>query len=73
MKDLDRYHKWVDRNEDYQVYVGKCLGLISGIYGENPASLYSQLSEVVQGVTDQFIAEGRSLPNPRVRPKNEVA
>jgi hypothetical protein len=37
MKDLDRYHKWVEWNEEDQVYIGKCPDLITGIHGDDPA------------------------------------
>lgn len=73
MKDLDRYHKWVEWNEDDQVYIGRCPDLITGIHGENPVLLYGELCEVIQDVIDDFNAEGRSLPEPRVRPMSEVA
>lgn len=73
MKDLDRYHKWVEWNEDDQVYIGKCPDLITGIHGENPVLLYGELCEVIQDVIDHLNAEGRSLPEPRVRPMSEVA
>lgn len=73
MKDLDRYHKWVEWNEGDQVYIGKCPDLVTGIHGENPVLLYEELCEVIQDVIDHFNAEGRSLPEPRVRPMSEVA
>lgn len=46
---------------------------ITGIHGENPILLYKELCEVIQDVIDHFNAEGRSLPEPRVRPMREVA
>jgi len=73
MKDLDRYHKWVEWNEDDQVYIGKCPDLITGIHGEDPIILYGELCAVIQDVINYFNAEGRSLPEPRVRPMSEVA
>ena len=73
MKDLDRYHKWVEWNEDDQVYIGKCPDLITGIHGEDPIILYGELCLVIQDVINHFNAEGRSLPEPRVRPMSEVA
>lgn len=72
MKDLDRYHKWVEWSDQDQVYIGKCPDLITGIHGEDPVVLYSELCEVVQDVIDHFNKEGRPLPEPRVRPMREV-
>ncbi|MDE0283274.1 MAG: hypothetical protein OXN26_01810 [Gammaproteobacteria bacterium] len=43
MKISDRYHKWVEWNEEDQVYIGKCPDLITGIHGDNPMSLYGEL------------------------------
>jgi len=73
MKDLDRYHKWVEWSDEDQVYIGKCPDLITGIHGEDPLTLYGELCEVVQDVIDHFNEEGRPLPEPRVRPMREVA
>jgi hypothetical protein len=50
MKDLDRYHKWVEWNEEDQVYIGKCPDLITGIHGDDPVSLYGELCSVVEDV-----------------------
>ena len=73
MKDLDRYHKWVEWSDEDRVYIGKCPDLITGIHGEDPVTLYGDLCEVVQDVIDHFNKEGRPLPEPRVRPMREVA
>lgn len=73
MKDLDKYLKWVEWNEEDQVYIGKCPDLITGIHGDDPVCLYADLCQVVQDVIDHFNAEGRPLPEPRVRPMREVA
>jgi predicted RNase H-like HicB family nuclease len=73
MKDPDRYHKWIEWDENDQVYIGKCPDLITGIHGENPILLYEELCEVIQDVIDHYNAEGRSLPEPRIRPMSEVA
>ncbi|MBK1631961.1 pilus assembly protein HicB [Thiohalocapsa halophila] len=73
MKDLDRYHKWVEWNEEDQVYIGKCPDLITGIHGEDPISLYGELCAVVEDVINHLADEGRPLPTPRVRPMREVA
>ena len=73
MKDLDRYHKWVEWSDEDQVYIGKCPDLITGIHGEDPLTLYGELCEVVLYVIDHFNEEGRPLPEPRVRPMREVA
>ena len=73
MKPSDRYHKWVEWSEEDGTYLGKCPDLITGIHGDDPVKLYSELYEVVDDVIDHFEAEGRSLPTPRVRPMQEVA
>jgi hypothetical protein len=69
MKLSDRYHKWVEWSEEDGTYLGKCPDLITGIHGDDPVKLYSELHEVI----DHFEAEGRRLPAPRVRPMQEVA
>ncbi|HEX4960523.1 MAG TPA: pilus assembly protein HicB [Thermoanaerobaculia bacterium] len=73
MKLSDRYHKWVEWSEEDATYLGKCPDLITGIHGDDPVKLYSELHEVVEDVIGHFEAEGRSLPAPRVRPMQEVA
>ncbi len=73
MKDSDKYHKWVEWNEEDQVYIGKCPDLITGIHGDNPIALYGELCTVVEDVVSYFKAEGRSLPSVKVRPMSEVA
>jgi hypothetical protein len=73
MKDLDKYHKWIEWSEDDQVYIGKCPDLITGIHGDDPLVLYGELCKVVEDVINHFYAEGRTLPQPRVRPMSEVA
>ena len=50
MKDLDRYHKWIEWSDEDRVYIGKCPDLITGIHGEDPFTLYGELCEVVQDV-----------------------
>jgi predicted RNase H-like HicB family nuclease len=73
MKLSDRYHKWVEWSEEDGAYLGKCPDLITGIHGDDPVKLYSELHEVVDDVISHFEAEGRRLPAPRVRPMQEVA
>jgi len=73
MKDLDRYHKWIEWSEEDHVYIGKCPDLITGIHGDDPVVLYGELCEVVEDVIRHFSAEGRTLPLPKVRPMSEVA
>ncbi len=73
MKDFDKYHKWVEWSDEDQVYIGRCPDLITGIHGDDPVVLYGELCEVVQDVVNQFKAEGRALPPPKVRPMSEVA
>ena len=73
MKDLDKYHKWVDWSEEDQVYIGRCPDLITGIHGDDPVALYGELCAVIEEVICHLNAEGRPLPQPRVRPMREVA
>jgi predicted RNase H-like HicB family nuclease len=73
MKQGDRYHKWVEWSEEEGVYLGKCPDLITGIHGSDPIQLYSELNEVIEEVIDYFQKEGRTLPQPKVRPMQEVA
>ncbi len=73
MKVADRYHKWVQWNEEDQVYVGKCPDLITGIHGDDPVRVYSDLCRVVEEVIAHFQATGKPLPVPRTHPMVEVA
>jgi len=69
----DRYHKWVEWSEEDRVYLGKCPDLITGIHGDDPIQLYGELRDVIDEIIAHFLAEGRSLPPPRIRPMQEVA
>ena len=73
MKISDRYHKWVEWSDADQTYLGKCPDLISGIHGDNPSDVYTDLCEVVDEVIAHFEAEGRPLPMPTVKPMQEVS
>jgi len=55
-----------------QVYIGKCPDLMTGIHGDEPIQLYSELCEVVEDVIHHFESEGRSIPIPKIRPMQEV-
>jgi predicted RNase H-like HicB family nuclease len=72
MKEIDQYHKWVEWSEEDQTYIGKCPDLITGIHGDDPVKLYTELCEVVEDVIRHFEAERRPLPRPRIRPMQEV-
>lgn len=69
---FDKYHKWIEWSEEEGVYLGKCPDLITGIHGDNPVTLYRELCETVEEVIQHFEAQGRPLPEPRVRPMQEV-
>lgn len=73
MKTSDHYHKWVEWSEEDHVYVGRCPDLITGIHGDDPIRLYSELCEVVEEVVTHFEATNRPLPPPKTRPMQEVA
>lgn len=72
MKTSDNYHKWIEWNDEDQVYIGKCPDLITGIHGNDPIILYNELCEVVEDVIHQFEIEGRKLPISSIRPMREV-
>lgn len=72
MRAIDKYHKWVEWSEEDRVYIGKCPDLITGIHGDDPIKLYSELCEVVEEVIQHFEAEGKMLPLSRTRPMQEV-
>jgi len=42
--------------------------LITGIHGENPVALYSELCEVIENVVSHFKGTGRDLPPVKIRP-----
>ena len=73
MKAADKYLKWVEWSDEDATYVGRCPDLITGIHGDDPVSLYSELCETVEDVVTHFESEGRSLPPMRTRPMQEVA
>lgn len=73
MRKADRYHKWVEWNEEDQVYIGRCPDVITGIHGDDPIRLYAELCGTIDEVIDHFESEGRELPPARTRPMQEVA
>lgn len=73
MKLSDRYHKWIEWNDEEQVYLGKCPDVVTGIHGDDPVQLYADLCEVVEDVLTHFEQQGRPLPIPKTRPMQEVA
>ena len=72
MKDIDRYHKWIDWSEEDRVYIGHCPDLITGIHGDDPVTLFADLCEVVREVIDYHKENGIPLPEPITRPMREV-
>ena len=73
MKTIDQYHKWIEWSEEDNIYIAKCPDLITGIHGDNPVKLYSELCEVVEDVIQGIKSEGRKLPPPSIRPMKDVA
>ena len=73
MKTSDHYHKWVEWSEEDQVYIGRCPDLITGIHGDDPIRLYSELCQVVDEVVSHFETTSRPLPTAKTRPMQEVA
>ena len=72
MKASDQYHKWVEWSDEDQTYIGKCPDVITGIHGDDPVRLYSELCDVVDEVIQHLVSEGRPLPRPWIRPMQEV-
>jgi len=72
MKVIDQYHKWVEWSDEDQTYIGKCPDLITGIHGHDPIKLYEELNVVLEEVIHHFQEEKRKLPNPSVRPMQDV-
>lgn len=72
MRASDPYQKWVEWSEEDQTYIGKCPDIITGIHGDGPVHLYSELCDVVDDVIRHLEAEGRSLPHPQIRPMQEI-
>lgn len=68
----EQYHKWVEWSDEDQTYIGHCPDLITGIHGDDPVQLYSDLREVVEDVVQHLVAENRPLPQPRTRPMQEL-
>jgi predicted RNase H-like HicB family nuclease len=72
MKPGDRYHKWVEWSDEDQAYIGKCPDLITGIHGDDPQAVYSELCEVVDEVIHHYVSEGRICPAPKIRTMQEI-
>ncbi|HIG28244.1 MAG TPA: pilus assembly protein HicB [Verrucomicrobiales bacterium] len=72
MKPIDQFHKWVDWSEEDQVYIGRCPDLITGIHGDDPATVYQELCLIVEDVLEHLHAENKPIPQPRVRPMQDV-
>lgn len=72
MKPSDQYHKWVEWSDADGVYIGKCPDLNTGIHGDDPVQVYEELCTTVEEIMQHFVATGRSLPTPSVRPMTPV-
>ena len=68
----DKYHKWIERSDEDQVYVGKCPDLITGIHGDDPIEVYRDLCSTIEGVLEQILKEGKPVPPAKTRPMIEV-
>ena len=73
MKAIDHYHKWIEWSEENHTYIGKCPDLITGIHGDDPIKLYSELCEVIEDVIQHLESERRILPTPSISPMKKVA
>lgn len=67
-----QYHKWIEWSEEDQIYIGKCPDLITGIHGNNPTQLYSELCDVIADVIQHFVKESRELPLSEICPMQEI-
>ena len=72
MTAADQYLKWVEWSDEDGVHLGKCPDVITGIHGDDPVTLYRELCETVEEVLEHLQADGRPLPEVRVRPMQEV-
>jgi predicted RNase H-like HicB family nuclease len=73
MRTIDHYHKWIEWSEEDHAYIGKCPDLITGIHGDDPVKLYSELYEVVEDVIQHFESDGRTLPISSILPMKKIA
>lgn len=63
MKTSDRYLKIVEWSEKDGCYVGTCPGLmLGGVHGDNEASVYSELCDVVDEWIRIYQEDGAALP-----------
>src|SRR5687768_2606570 len=59
----DRYLKLVEWSEEDGCYVGTCPGLIyGGVHGDDEASVYRKLCDVVDEAIALYETEGKPLP-----------
>ena len=73
MKTSDRYHKWVEWNEEDSTYTAQHSDLITGIHGDDSVKLSAKLEQTLEDVIAHFKEENRPLATPRTRPMQEVA
>ena len=62
MKTIDRYHKWVEWNNEDGVCIGKCPDVITGIHGDDPLIVYQELYDVVEEVIAYLETHHKPLP-----------
>jgi len=63
MKASDKYLKIVEWSEEDGCYVGTCPGLmLGGVHGQDEASVYAELCEVVDEWTRIYEEDGEPLP-----------
>lgn len=70
MKPSDRYLKIVRWSDEDGCYVGMCPGLFhGGVHGDDEASVYTELCQVVDEWIETYREDGRPLPPPTATPQ----
>ena len=72
MKTIDRYHKWVEWNNEDGVCIGKGPDVITGIHGDDPLIVYQEHYDVVQEANAYLEAHHKTLPAVLTRPMREI-
>ena len=67
MKTSDQYNKIVEWSDEDNCYIGTCPTLFDGgVHGDEEASVYNELCEVVDEWIEIYESHGEPLPEPDV-------